>query len=83
MYDPDSVRVYIAHGDRVTVVNGGSVVTGAVAGMPGGTHGIAIYHATLQVLLKAAEHVLTEAETGLKKEDSAAPAKDTRPCGRI
>jgi len=47
VYDPDSLRVYVAHGDRVTVVNGASgAVIGAVVGMPGGTHGIAISHAT-------------------------------------
>jgi YVTN family beta-propeller protein len=47
VFDPDSQRVYVAHGDRVTVVNGQSgAVIGAVEGMPGGTHGIAISHAT-------------------------------------
>jgi YVTN family beta-propeller protein len=42
-FDPSSHRVYIAHGDRVTVVDGndGSIV-GEVEGYPGGTHGIAI-----------------------------------------
>lgn len=42
-FDPSSHRVYIAHGDRVTVVDGidGSIV-GQVEGYPGGTHGIAI-----------------------------------------
>ena len=46
VYDSPSHRVYIAHGDRVTVVNGrdGRII-GQVAGMPGGTHGIAISHA--------------------------------------
>lgn len=46
VYDRDAHRVYVAHGDRVTVVDGhsGSVV-GQVRGMPGGTHGIAISHA--------------------------------------
>jgi YVTN family beta-propeller protein len=47
IYDPDSLRVYVAHGDRVTVVNGDSgAVIGTVVGMPGGTHGIAISHST-------------------------------------
>jgi YVTN family beta-propeller protein len=47
MYDPDSLRVYVAHGDRITVVNGDSgAVIGAVTGMPGGAHGVAISHAT-------------------------------------
>jgi YVTN family beta-propeller protein len=47
VYDPDSLRVFVAHGDRITVVNGDSgAVIGTVVGMPGGTHGIAISHAT-------------------------------------
>lgn len=38
-------RAYVAHGDRVTVVNGKTgAVIGDVEGMPGGTHGIAFYH---------------------------------------
>lgn len=42
-FDPGSHRVYVAHGDRVTVVNGRSgKIVGEVAGFPGGTHGIAI-----------------------------------------
>jgi DNA-binding beta-propeller fold protein YncE len=42
-FDPDSHRVYIAHGDRVTVVDGqsGSVI-GNIEGYSGGTHGVAI-----------------------------------------
>jgi DNA-binding beta-propeller fold protein YncE len=42
-YDSPSGRLYISHGDRVTVVDGksGSNV-GEVDGMPGGTHGIVI-----------------------------------------
>lgn len=41
--DPASHRVYIAHGDRVTVVDvdAGKVV-GNVEGFPGGTHGVAV-----------------------------------------
>ena len=47
VFDPNSQRVYVAHGDRVTVVDGSSgAVIGTVEGMPGGTHGIAISHAT-------------------------------------
>jgi len=48
-YDPASGRVYAAHGSEVTVVDGqtGKII-GAVTGMPGGTHGIAISHATDQ-----------------------------------
>ena len=46
IYDSPSHRVYISHGDRVTVVSGktGRII-GQIAGMPGGTHGIAISHA--------------------------------------
>jgi DNA-binding beta-propeller fold protein YncE len=42
-FDPESHRVYIAHGDRVTVVDGqsGSVI-GNIEGYPGGTHGVVI-----------------------------------------
>jgi YVTN family beta-propeller protein len=47
VFDPDSRRVYVAHGDRVTVVDGtNGAVVGAIEGMPGGTHGVAISHAT-------------------------------------
>ena len=47
VFDPDSHRVYVAHGDRVTVVDGDNgAIVGTVEGMPGGTHGIAISHAT-------------------------------------
>lgn len=46
VYDRPSNRVYVAHGDRVTVVDGRSGrIIGEVTGMPGGTHGIAISHA--------------------------------------
>jgi len=46
LFDPPSHRVYVAHGDRVTVVDGRSgKIVGEVKGMPGGTHGIAIAHA--------------------------------------
>jgi YVTN family beta-propeller protein len=43
VFDPGSHRVYVAHGDRVTVVDGvtGSII-GQVEGYPGGTHGIAV-----------------------------------------
>lgn len=42
-FDPASKRVYVAHGDEVTVVGGenGDIV-GHVKGLPGGTHGIVI-----------------------------------------
>lgn len=47
VFDPQGDRVYLAHGDRVTVIDpeGGKVV-GDVTGMPGGTHGTAISHRT-------------------------------------
>jgi YVTN family beta-propeller protein len=42
-FDGDSHRVYIAHGDRVTVVDGHSGdVIGNIAGYTGGTHGVVI-----------------------------------------
>ncbi|MGH8260693.1 MAG: YncE family protein [Steroidobacteraceae bacterium] len=46
VYDAPSHRVYVAHGDRVTVVDGhdGRIV-GEVEPIAGGTHGIAISHA--------------------------------------
>ncbi len=45
VYDSPSHRVYVAHGDRITVVDGRSGrIIGQVTGMPGGTHGIAISH---------------------------------------
>ncbi len=42
-FDPATKRVYVAHGDRVTVVDGhtGNVV-GTIEGMTGGTHGVAM-----------------------------------------
>ena len=46
-FDAPSHRVYVAHGDRVTVVDGQEgTVLGQIEGFPGGTHGIAISHAT-------------------------------------
>jgi len=47
VFDPFSKRVYVAHGDQVTVVDGvkGDIV-GKVTGFPGGTHGIAVVSAT-------------------------------------
>jgi DNA-binding beta-propeller fold protein YncE len=42
-FDRDSGRLYISHGDRVTVVDGKTgALLGNVEGFPGGTHGIAI-----------------------------------------
>ncbi len=42
-FDRDSGRVFLAHGDRVTVINGrdGNVVA-EIVGFPGGAHGVAI-----------------------------------------
>lgn len=49
VFDADSHRVYVAHGDRVTVVDAASgAIVGEVAGIPGGTHGTAISLATGQ-----------------------------------
>jgi DNA-binding beta-propeller fold protein YncE len=45
IYDAPSHRVFVAHGDRVTVVDGkDGAIVGQVQGLPGGTHGIAIAH---------------------------------------
>jgi YVTN family beta-propeller protein len=42
-FDADSHRVYVAHGDRVTVVDGRSGrLVGTIEGYVGGTHGVAI-----------------------------------------
>ena len=46
VYDSPSHRVYVAHGDHLTVVDGrNGRIIGQVEGMPGITHGIAISHA--------------------------------------
>jgi YVTN family beta-propeller protein len=47
IFEPTSKRVYLAHGDRVTVLNGqdGKIV-GNVEGFDGGTHGVAISTST-------------------------------------
>jgi YVTN family beta-propeller protein len=43
VYDAPSHRLYVSHGDRVTVLDGkGGEVIGNIEGMPGGTHGIGI-----------------------------------------
>src|SRR5262245_35541807 len=42
-FDGGSNRVYIAHGDRVTVIDAAAgKVIGNVEGFPGGTHGVAV-----------------------------------------
>lgn len=42
VYEPAANRVYVAHADRLTVVDAGTGdVIGNVEGMPGGTHGVA------------------------------------------
>lgn len=47
VFDASSHRVFAAHGDRVSVIDGhDGAVLGQVEGMPGGTHGIAISSAT-------------------------------------
>jgi YVTN family beta-propeller protein len=47
VFDPPSHRVYVAHGDHLSVVDGhDGAVLGEVTGMPGGTHGIGISAAT-------------------------------------
>ncbi len=48
-FDAPSHRVYVAHGDRVSVVDGRTGARiGEITGIPGGTHGIAISQATGQ-----------------------------------
>lgn len=43
VFDPPSKRVYVAHGNEVTVVNGNNGdIVGHIIGLPGGTHGTAI-----------------------------------------
>jgi YVTN family beta-propeller protein len=43
VYDGPSHRLYVAHGDRVTVLDGrDGTILGNVQGMPGGTHGTGI-----------------------------------------
>ena len=40
VFDPASHKVFIAHGDRVTVVDGGTgTIIGNVEGLQGGAHG--------------------------------------------
>lgn len=47
VFDPSTRKVYVAHGNEVTVVDGqkGEIV-GHITGFPGGTHGIAIVTAS-------------------------------------
>jgi YVTN family beta-propeller protein len=43
VYDPDSGRVFVAHGDELTVVDGESgAIVGRIKGLTGGTHGVAL-----------------------------------------
>jgi DNA-binding beta-propeller fold protein YncE len=43
VFDPASHRVYVAHGDRVAVVDGhDGKMLGEIDGIPGGTHGVGI-----------------------------------------
>jgi DNA-binding beta-propeller fold protein YncE len=47
VFDPPSHRIYVAHGDRIAVVDGhDGEILGEIDGMPGGTHGIGISTAT-------------------------------------
>ena len=47
VYDGPSHRLYVAHGDRIAVLDGKSgQILGNVEGMPGGSHGIGISAAT-------------------------------------
>jgi YVTN family beta-propeller protein len=43
LFDAPTHRVYVSHGDRVTVVDGESgAIIGQIEGLPGGTHGVVI-----------------------------------------
>lgn len=47
--DPSDGRVYVAHGDKLAVIDGrAGALIGEVQGMAGGSHGVAISHATGQ-----------------------------------
>lgn len=49
VFDGNTHRVYVAHGDRVTVVDAATTkIVGQMEGIPGGTHGVAISAATGQ-----------------------------------
>ena len=49
VFDSGSDRAYVAHGDRVTVVDGrDGHILGNIEGLPGGTHGIGISASTGQ-----------------------------------
>ena len=49
VFDDQTHRVYVAHGDRLAVVDANSgALVGEVAGIPGGTHGTGISFATGQ-----------------------------------
>ena len=53
VFDAGSGRAYVAHGDKITVVDGKSgAILGQIEGMPGGTHGIGISAATGQRLYR-------------------------------
>ena len=74
----DSGRVYVAHGDRVSVVDAKSgAILGQIEGMPGGTHGIGISAATGKGYTddgKAGEAVSFDLKTF--KTGTRIPAKD-------
>jgi YVTN family beta-propeller protein len=45
-FDPEKGRLFLAHGDRVEILDGNSgAVVGSVQGMPGGTHGSGVINA--------------------------------------
>ncbi len=90
--DSPSHRVYVAHGDRLTVVDGQSgAILGQVMGMPGGSHGIGISAATGKGYTddgQAAEAVafdLKTFQTGkrIKAEDDADGIAFDPPSGHI
>lgn len=80
-YDAPSHRLYIAHGAELSVLNGETgAIIGVVTGMPGGTHGIAISHATNQGFTddgRAGQAVVFNLKTlQVEKRIKAAPDAD-------
>ncbi len=46
VFDPNADRIYVAHGDRVSVVDGKTLKPAGVVAVPGVTHGIGVSTAT-------------------------------------
>jgi DNA-binding beta-propeller fold protein YncE len=92
VYDEPSHRLYVAHGDRVTVLDGHSgTLIGNVEGMPGGSHGIGIVASQGKGYTddgKAGEAVAFDLKTlkvqkRIKAEDDADGIAFDKPSGHI